>query len=240
MYTVLIVDDDERIRSLLTQYLKYHGSYNVLGTHDVNSAKSILTNTHVDLIVLDIMLPGESGLDFLHALRCGFVGDHLSNISVIFLSAKDQVDERLEGLSLHADDYITKPFEPKELVLRIQSVLRRTIAQSMLKNPNHPLGDFSFNTKTLELKQGQINIPLTTTESALLRYFIEHMNQPISRLELATYLGHHVSERTIDVQIARLRKKLGDDDSPKYLKTVRHVGYMLCNISPFHDLSPLP
>jgi two-component system phosphate regulon response regulator OmpR len=235
LHTILIVDDDERIRYLLTQYLKHNGPYNVFGAHNVASAKSVLINTHVDLIVLDIMLPDESGFDFLHALRSGSVSNDLSNISVIFLSAKDQLDERLEGLSLQADDYITKPFEPKELVLRIQSVLRRTTTSSAIKNTKHILGDFSFNTTTLELKQGQVDIQLTTTECALLKYFIERVNQPVSRLELATYLGHHVSERTIDVQVARLRKKLGEDESQKYLKTVRHVGYMLCDISSFHD-----
>ena len=226
MQQILVVDDDHRIRYLLSQFLKLHGSYQVIDADNTQKARVILNSESIDLIVLDVMMPNESGMDFLKCIRRGDMGVELGSIAIILLTAKDDVQDRLQGLSLEADDYLTKPFEPRELLLRIQSVLRRVGTKK-----NHTfvtIGEFVFGLITLELTDGQDTTSLTTTEAALLKYLVQQPLQAITRGELANHLGYQISERTIDVQIARLRRRLRDDDPPRYLKTVRHVGYMFC------------
>lgn len=220
---ILVVDDDRRLRELLVKYLKEKGFF-VYSASSAAEARAQLAIHKVDLIVLDIMMPGESGLELTKNLR-----DAGHQTLVLFLTAKDSVDEKIEGLDSGGDDYLTKPFEPEELIARIRAILRRKIVPIVQQEIILTFGTLKLNLKDSSLKENGEKIFLSSTELILLKTLAQNPNQPFSREYLAQRIGHRVEERTIDVQITRLRKKLKDDSrSPKYIQTIRHIGYALC------------
>ena len=223
---ILIVDDDERIRGLLQKFLARHGFW-VTTARDAAHARRLLEGLEFDLLVLDVMMPGEDGLTLTTSLR-----ETLST-PILLLTAKAQTTERIMGLEAGADDYLTKPFEPKELVLRINAILRRVPAEAPIDAPPKTLqlGEVRYDVSRGEMWRGSDLVRLTATESALMRIFANSTHQPVSRGKLVDDLGGdkgQSQERAVDVQITRLRRKIeSDPKSPRYLQTVRGAGYML-------------
>ena len=223
---ILIVDDDERIRQLLQKFLARNG-YLVTAARDAAHARRLLAGLEFDLIVLDIMMPGEDGLTLTASLR-----DTLTT-PILLLTAKSETDERIMGLEAGADDYLTKPFEPKELVLRINAILRRVPDVSGANEPPKTLqmGEIRYDVARGELWQGSDLIRLTATENQLMRIFGGAVHTAVSRAQLVNDLGKdggQSQERAVDVQITRLRRKIEvDPKNPRYLQTVRGSGYML-------------
>ncbi|WP_069298554.1 response regulator [Neptunicoccus sediminis] len=223
---ILIVDDDERIRTLLQKFLSRNG-YWVTAARDAAHARRLLAGLDFDLIVLDVMMPGEDGLTLTRSLR------ETLTTPILLLTAKGESSERIMGLEAGADDYLTKPFEPKELVLRINAILRRVpVEQAVVEAPKTlQLGPVRYDVIRGELWEGDTLIRLTATESTLMRIFSANPHSPISRSKLVEDLGRdsdHAQERAVDVQITRLRRKIeADPKSPRYLQTVRGAGYML-------------
>lgn len=222
MFHLLVVDDDTRLRSLLQRFLRENG-FMVSVAKDAAEARKRLSEYDFDLLIVDIMMPNESGLVFLQKLR------EENDVPVILLTAMGETADRIAGLEQGADDYLPKPFEPKELVLRIKSILKRTPKNTnqVLEQLNLGLCVFNLSTKELFSKQGQI-IHITPVEQALLSVLGQKYGQVFSREKLADLLGAGQSPRSIDVQITRLRKKIEKDSkNPRYLQTVRGKGYML-------------
>lgn len=228
---ILVVDDDERIRSLLTRYLTAQNMV-VIAAEDAAQAREYLKDLIFDLAVLDIMMPGESGLNLTRYIKDS------SDLPVILLTARAEVEERIEGLTAGADDYLPKPFEPKELVLRITAILRRTQArrnntaapQQESKQSAPTIGPWLFDArlKKLDSSQSGTSIVLTDGEVALLNALLRRPNTPIRRDILAQQVGMAGQDRAIDVQITRLRKKIEEDPkTPKYVQTIRGQGYLL-------------
>ncbi|MCE3230639.1 MAG: chemotaxis protein CheY [Alphaproteobacteria bacterium] len=227
---LLVVDDDRRLRELLVKFLNENG-FLVSSAANAAEARAYLASQPVDLLVLDIMMPGEDGLSLTSSLSekgQGQKGGGGRMVPVLLLTARDQVDDRIQGLEVGADDYLTKPFDPRELLARIKAILRRASAIEDEVPPELVLGTYRFNQETgLLMKEGEV-IFLSSTELVLLKILAQNPHKPFSREELAQRIGHRVSERTIDVQITRLRRKIGDDPrQPRYLQTVRHIGYVL-------------
>jgi two-component system phosphate regulon response regulator OmpR len=215
---ILIVDDDRRIRELLKRYLSDSG-YRVTTAEHAAEARARLQGMSFDLLVLDVMMPGESGLDLTRDLR------HTSNVPILMLTARGEASDRIDGLERGVDDYLAKPFEPRELLLRIGTILRRTQAPGMRKHDELSLGPCRFNVTRGELWHGDRPIRLTTREVQLMRIFAANPGKPLSRLDLC---DNEAAERSIDVQINRLRRKLeADPKNPLYLQTVRGEGYAL-------------
>jgi len=223
---LLIVDDDERIRGLLRKFLQRNG-FLVSVARDAAHARSILSGLEFDLIVMDVMMPGEDGVALTRALR------ETLETPILLLTAKGETDDRIAGLEAGADDYLAKPFEPKELLLRINAILRRmpepepeSTTPKMLN-----LGPVRYDIERAELLQGDQLVRLTATEVQLMRIFSEHLRTPVSRTKLVEDLGRdggQAQERAVDVQITRLRRKIeADPKQPRYLQTVRGEGYML-------------
>lgn len=224
MHQLLVVDDDQKLRRLLKNFLEESG-FSVQSAGSASEARSILTVHPIDVIVLDIMMPGEDGLTLTQSLR----DSTYKHIGILLLTARDTLDNCIEGLERGADDYLTKPFEPRELIARINSLLRRQLKASEDEQSSliH-LGPYSFDFGGSLLMKGEESIFLTTSELSLLRILAQSPGKPFSREELAQRIGHRVSERSVDVQIVRLRRKIGDDPrKPRYLQTVRHIGYGL-------------
>ena len=223
---ILIVDDDERIRSLLQKFLARHG-YWVTQARDAAHARRILEGLAFDLIVVDVMMPGEDGLSLTRALR------EKDKTPILLLTAQAGADDRIAGLEVGADDYLSKPFEPRELVLRINAILRRVPKEEPVREPPKTLhlGRIRYDMTRGEMWDGDTMVRLTATESALMRIFSRSPNEPISRSQLVTDLGRddgQAQERAVDVQITRLRRKIeADPKQPRYLQTVRGAGYML-------------
>jgi two-component system phosphate regulon response regulator OmpR len=216
---ILIVDDDQRIRDLLARYLFERG-YRVSTATDVASARAAMRGLTFDLVILDVMMPGESGLALARELKA------FSNIPICMLTAKAETEERIEGLEAGVDDYVAKPFEPRELLLRLQNILRRGQGSSGPRD-EVKMGDFIFQVARGELKRNEETIKLTERERDLLRMFAQRPGMPIARHELAGD-DSTGSERAIDVQINRLRRKIESDPAnPVYLQTVRGKGYIL-------------
>jgi len=214
---ILIVDDDRRIRELLKRYLSDNG-YRVTTAENADDARAKLAGLIFDLLVLDVMMPGESGLDLTRALR------RTSNVPILLLTARAEIEHRIDGLERGADDYLPKPFEPRELLLRIGTILRRA-REPVSTQQEFSLGEASFNAARGELKRNGEAIRLTTREVQLLRIFSAHAGKPLSRLDLCE---NEAAERSIDVQINRLRRKIERDPrNPIYLQTVRGEGYVL-------------
>ncbi len=223
---LLIVDDDERIRTLLQKFLM-RNDFLVTAARDAEHARRILSGLDFDLVVLDVMLPGEDGLSLCRSLR------ETHDTPILLLTAKGETGNRIEGLEAGADDYLAKPFEPKELLLRINAILRRTpkadtqdAAPKVLN-----LGPIRYDMERGELWQGDALIRLTATEIQLMKIFSAKPGEAISRAQLVEDLGRdrgQAQERAVDVQITRLRRKLEENPKqPRYLQTVRGAGYML-------------
>jgi len=218
---LLVVDDDERLRALLQRYLSTNG-YRVSAAAGAAEARELLANMEFDLLVLDVMMPGESGLDFARHLR------RSSQVPILMLTARGDPADRIAGLEQGADDYLPKPFEPRELLLRINALLRRVQAPAPAAAAQ-PLrmGVALFDPEGGRLTKSGKPVKLTGAEQALLQLFAAHAGRPFSRADLCKRLGVAL-ERSIDVQVTRLRRKIEDDPKlPLYLQTVRGVGYML-------------
>ena len=218
---ILVVDDDTRLRSLLQRFLR-ENHFLVSAAKDTDEARLLLEQYRFDLLIVDIMMPKENGLEFLGKLR------QESSIPVIMLTAMGDVEDRIMGLEQGADDYVAKPFEPKELLLRIASILKR-IPVEKKENQKLDLGLFVFDMQTKELisKQGEL-LHITPVEQSLLCILGAKSGQVFSREKLSDILGVGQSPRSIDVQITRLRKKIEKDSkNPRYLQTLRGKGYML-------------
>lgn len=219
---ILLVDDDSRIRVLLSSYLKENG-YRVSEAATAADAENKLCGLDFDLMILDVMMPGESGFDFAKRLR------GIRDIPIILLTALSDATDRINGLEIGADDYITKPFEPRELVLRVSNILkRRQTDQSALEKPTEVVfGPFKFDLERLELHRDNERVRLTDRERQLLKLFAEQPRETVSRYDL-TGDGNALGERTADVQINRLRRKIEPNPAdPSYLQTVRGIGYRL-------------
>lgn len=222
---LLVVDDDRRLRDLLYKYLVEH-EFSVTLAQDALQAREILQNQEFDLIVLDVMMPGETGYDLTRSIRDDY--DYKAhNTPILLLTAMAEAENRIEGLESGADDYLVKPFEPKELVLRIQKILRRTqLAQKSFKTVS--LGEYKFDIERAELLYKDQPVPITTAEANLLIILASTPGQTYSRDDLAAKTGVSLSPRTIDVQVTRLRKRIEPDPRmPIFIKTVRHKGYVL-------------
>ena len=227
---LLVVDDDRRLRELLVKFLS-ENDFLVSSAANAAEARAYLASQSVDLIILDIMMPGEDGLSLTRSLSeksLGQQGGGSRAIPILLLTAQDQVDDRILGLDVGADDYLTKPFEPRELLARIKAILRRASPLEDNVLSDLTLGAYRFNPATGVLTKGDEVIFLSSTEMVLLKILAMSPRKPFSREDLAQRIGHRVSDRTIDVQITRLRRKIGDDSrQPRYLQTVRHIGYVL-------------
>lgn len=216
---VLVVDDDQKIRDLLARYLQEH-SFRVSTAENVPTARAAMRGLAFDLVLLDIMMPGESGLTLARELKS------TTQIPVCLLTARSEPDDRIEGLEIGVEDYIVKPFEPRELLLRLRNILRRG---ERLATPREEvrMGAYVFNLGRGELRRDDESIKLTERERDLLRFFAQKPGTPIPRHELSSDESTG-SERAIDVQINRLRRKIEIDPSnPVYLQTVRGKGYVL-------------
>lgn len=221
MHNLLVVDDDQKIRELLAKFLTDHG-YRVTSAGNAAEARAQFACHKFDLLILDVMMPGETGFELTQSLR------QTTNVPIIFLTARDEIDDRVQGLDLGADDYVVKPFDPMELLARVRSHLRRLTPKSI---PVDVLkfGDISFYRTQGVLKREAEEIPLTSTELVLLKILCQSPGEPFNRDELSQRMGFRVSNRTIDVQITRLRRKIEDDiRHPKFIQTVRHIGYAIC------------
>ena len=222
---ILVVDDDARIRELLKRFLARHG-YLVTTARDAAHASRLLESLAFDLLVIDVMMPGEDGFALTRRLR------EKLDTPILLLTARGETGDRIAGLEAGADDYLPKPFEPRELLLRIAAILRRAAPPPRPSETPRAimLGDAEFDIRRGELRRGDRVVRLTTTELALMRVFAAHPNEPVSRARLAEELGGsgEVQERAVDVQITRLRRKIeADPKAPRYLQTVRGAGYML-------------
>ncbi|MDE0387536.1 MAG: response regulator transcription factor [Rhodospirillales bacterium] len=219
---ILVVDDDDRIRTLLGRYLRDNG-YHVSTASSAAEARAKLDGMTFDLIVLDVMMPGESGVEFTRGLR------RSDAVPVLLLTAMTEPEDRIAGLESGADDYLTKPFEPRELLLRVATILRRTAAAP----PATPetcvvMGEVRYFPTRDQLLRGDEPVRLTTAEADLLRVFAANPGETMSRHALSEHLGGGASRRAIDVQIARLRRKIEPEpQNPRYLQTVWGRGYVL-------------
>lgn len=223
---LLIVDDDERIRGLLAKFLLRAG-FLVTTARDAAHARRLLAGLEFDLIVLDVMMPGEDGITLCRDLRRRIA------TPILLLTAKAETDDRIAGFEAGADDYLAKPFEPKELLLRINAILRRVPqAEPVVVAPKVlDLGPVRYDIERGEMWAGAAPVRLTATEAHLMRIFSGRPGQAVSRSALVEELGRgngQAQERAIDVQITRLRRKIeADPRQPRYLQTVRGEGYML-------------
>lgn len=222
---LLIVDDDRRIRALLCRMLSEEG-YRVTAAADAAEAMARLKSLAFDLIVLDVMMPGEDGFSFLANLRGSSA--EVSRVPVLMLTARGEAEDRVHGLEAGADDYLSKPCEPRELALRIASILRRAPPRAVAGPPAFVrFGDFSFDLSRGELRQRDDVVRLTDREREMLRLLAENAGATVARETLAGS-GLAANERTVDVQVNRLRRKIERDPAnPLYLQTARGAGYRL-------------
>lgn len=218
---LLVVDDDRRIRDLLSRFLASEG-YRVTTADSAADARAKLKSLSFDMLILDVMMPGETGFDFAKALRGS------SEVPILMLTARDAAESRIKGLEMGADDYLSKPFEPRELSLRIANILKR--AQPAAPPP--PLetvrfGAFVYHLGRGELRRGEETIRLTDREREMLRILAATPGETVSRMSLAGN-GGSVSERAVDVQVNRLRRKIERNPAnPLFVQTVRGIGYRL-------------
>ncbi|MGR3579565.1 MAG: response regulator [Sagittula sp.] len=223
---LLIVDDDERIRGLLQKFLVRNG-FLVSAARDAAHARRLLIGLDFDMIVLDVMMPGEDGVSLTRGIR------ETSTVSILLLTARSETEDRIAGLEAGADDYLAKPFEPKELLLRINAILRRMPepASQEAAPKLMTLGAVRYDIERGEMWRGDEMVRLTATEAQLMRIFSAKPGEALSRSRLVEELGRdkgQAQERAVDVQITRLRRKLeSDPKQPRYLQTVRGAGYML-------------
>lgn len=217
---LLIVDDDTRIRTLLQRFLSESG-YRVTAAKDAAEARQLLASLDFDFIVLDVMMPGEDGFSLTKSIR------ETSSVPILLLTARGEPIDRIEGLERGADDYLAKPFEPRELLLRISTILRRAGRPAEVLRQIVHLGACRFDAERGELTREGKPVKLTSAELQLLRLLGANPGQSFSRSDLSQRMGA-VLERTVDVQITRLRRKIENDPKlPLYLQTVRGIGYVL-------------
>ena len=217
---LLIVDDDRRIRDLLSRFLASEG-YRVTTADNSAEARAKLSGLHFDLLILDVMMPGESGFELAKSLR------QSSSVPILILTARHETEMRIEGLEIGADDYVAKPFEPRELSLRIANILKRAQPAANAPVESVRFGDFLFHIGRGELRKGDEIIRLTDREREMLRVLAAQPGETVPRLALA---GNDpaANERAVDVQVNRLRRKIERDPAnPLFVQTVRGVGYRL-------------
>ncbi len=217
---LLIVDDDRRIRDLLSRFLASEG-YRVTTADNSAEARAKLSGLHFDLLILDVMMPGESGFELAKSLR------QSSSVPILILTARHETEMRIEGLEIGADDYVAKPFEPRELSLRIANILKRAQPAAAAPVESVRFGDFLFHIGRGELRKGDEIIRLTDREREMLRVLAAQPGETVPRLALA---GNDpaANERAVDVQVNRLRRKIERDPAnPLFVQTVRGVGYRL-------------
>ena len=217
---LLVVDDDTRIRNLLKQFLSENG-FRITVAGAAAEARRKLEGLDFDLLILDVMMPGESGVDLTRSLR------QAKDVPILMLTALSETDSRISGLEAGADDYLPKPFDPRELILRVNNILRRGGPPATPKVEQIVFGPYTFQIARRELKKSGVAIKLTDREQDILSVFAQRAGETIPRHELVGD-GSEVGERTIDVQINRLRRKIERDPAnPVWLQTVRGVGYRL-------------
>jgi two-component system, OmpR family, phosphate regulon response regulator OmpR len=217
---LLLVDDDDRIRDLLKRYLAQAGA-RVSAAPDAASARKLLASMDFDLLILDVMMPVEDGFSLAETVR------KTSKVPIVLLTARGMPEDRIRGLSIGADDYVPKPFEPAELALRINAILRRTVAQRGEAPETINFGPYTFNSIRGELTKDGVPVRLTEAEVALLRILAARPGEVVTREDLARRTGAGL-ERSVDVQVTRLRRKIdADSRAPIYVQTVRGVGYRL-------------
>ena len=220
---ILLVDDDDRLRNLLEKYLTQN-NFRVTCAENGRQARKFLDIFEFDMILLDVMMPGETGIELTKYLR-GF-----NSVPILLLTAMNESEDRINGLETGADDYLAKPFEPRELLLRIENILRRVQLESPSTQNNElfHFGPYRFDLRSNLLFRGRVAIKLTESESAILRAFVASPGEILSRDNLSNLDSTNVNTRTIDVQITRLRRKIEDDPKfPRYLQTIRGRGYVL-------------
>ncbi|MEL6792592.1 MAG: response regulator [Pseudomonadota bacterium] len=223
---ILVVDDDQRIRTLLKQFLIKNG-YLVTEARDAEHARRILSGLAFDLLIVDVMMPGEDGFSLTKGIR------ETVESPILLLTAKGDTEDKITGLEAGADDYLPKPFEPRELLLRVGAILRRAAIIPVQDEPPKTLalGDTRYDIGRGEMWRGEDLVRLTSTEASLMRVFAKTPNEALSRARLVEELGGSAGgaqERAVDVQITRLRRKIETDPkNPRYLQTVRGEGYML-------------
>ena len=215
---ILIVDDDDRIRKLLKDYLK-EKKFVISTAQDALEAKSKLSHFKFDLLILDVMMPGQDGFELTREIR------KKNNIPIILLTAKGEVDNRIKGLELGADDYLGKPFEPKELLLRIKNIISKNNKIDIKKN--HKVGNAVIDLNKMIIKMNDIQKKINVTEKKVLIKMLSTPGKTYSRSQIGEISGIN-QERSIDVMITRLRQKIEvDPKNPKYLQTIRGAGYVL-------------
>lgn len=241
--TLLIVDDDIDIRDLLDKFLSQY-DFKILTAHDGQQMYQQLAQNEVDLIILDMMLPGDDGFALCRQLQ---YSNQYRHIPILMLSAVGDETDRIVGLEVGADDYLAKPFSPRELLARTKAILRRSHSSSTLENDASAtprrlrFNQWELNINTQQLiSPNQIEISLSSGEYALLLAFLNNPNQILSRDKLVELIGHgdnNALDRGIDMQVSRLRQKIEDNPKkPKYIKTVRGGGYLLtCDVQPIYD-----
>ncbi|BAT59235.1 transcriptional regulatory protein OmpR [Variibacter gotjawalensis] len=216
---LLLVDDDRRIRDLLSRYLSNVG-FRVSTAENATQARARLENLRFDLLILDVMMPGESGFDLARSIR------ENSAVPILMLTARSDSNDRIQGLEIGADDYVPKPFEPRELSLRIANILKRAQTKAGPAREQVAFGEFVFHVGREELRQGDRVIHLTDREREMMRILAEQQGEVVPRLALAG--NSSINERAVDVQINRLRRKIERDPAnPLIVQTVRGIGYRL-------------
>lgn len=219
-FHLLVVDDDMRIRTLLTRFLGSHG-FRVTAAESAEEARRQLAQFAFDLLVVDVMMPGETGLEFTDALR------RTSDVPILMLTARSEAPHRIHGLEVGADDYLAKPFEPRELLLRITSILRRRLQPAPAPAETIRFGPFTFHLARGELKRGSEVVRLTDRERDILKIFAGRPGATVRRDDFLK-ISNGGGERSVDVQMNRLRRKIEDDPSnPIFLQTTRGIGYRL-------------
>jgi two-component system phosphate regulon response regulator OmpR len=217
---LLVVDDDRRIRDLLSRYLSGEG-YRITTAETAAAARAKLISLRFDLLILDVMMPGETGFEFARAIRKS------STVPILMLTARDAAESRITGLEIGADDYVAKPFEPRELSLRIASILRRAKPAAAPTVESVRFGNFVFHIARAELRKGDEVVRLTDREREMLAVLASSPGETVPRMALAGN-GSSINERAVDVQVNRLRRKIErDPTNPLFVQTVRGIGYRL-------------
>jgi two-component system phosphate regulon response regulator OmpR len=218
---LLVVDDDRRIRDLLSRFLTGEG-YRVTTAESAADARANLKSLSFDLLILDVMMPGESGFDFAKSMRAA-----ANDVPILMLTARDAAESRIKGLEIGADDYLSKPFEPRELSLRIANILKRAQPAETTAPESVRFGPFIYHLARGELRKNEKPVKLTDREREMLRILASTPGETVSRMDLAGN-GGNVSERAVDVLVNRLRRKIERNPAnPLYVQTVRGIGYRL-------------
>ncbi len=218
--TILIVDDDTRLRNLLGKFLE-ENNFKVCLAKDALEAKNILSQNSFDLIIVDVMMPNEDGITFTANFRQN------TKTPIIILTARGDFDDRIKGLEAGADDYLSKPFEPKELLLRINNIFKRIDGYKNSEN-DCSFGEYIFDYKNLKLSKAGSFVYLTESEAKMLNILCQNKGKVVNREQFTKILGE-VDDRSVDVQVTRLRKKIEENPKkPQFIQTIRNKGYKIC------------